>query len=114
MKAFISSSIHLSIHLYIYLFIYLFIHLYNSLYIHLLKSFLLFHFILFYIILSSQSVIAHTIISGTEKNVPHAQAAPMGLVWRNLVQKPKTPNVNHAFLAMITRTAQEWRSASSE
>ena len=108
---------HLFRHLFIYqlicIFIYLFIYIIIYIFIY-SNHFFKVNLILFYIILSSQLVIAQKTISGMEKNVPHAQAAPMGLVWRNLVQKPKTPNVNHAFLAMITRTAQGWRSASSE
>lgn len=116
---------HLFRHLFIFQLISVFIYIKTYLFLHWNKFLILFRFTFFLLLLiflyisfiylffflSTRPVIAQLIITGMEHNAAHAQAAPLGLVWGNLVQKPKTPNVKNAILAMITRTAQEWRSA---
>ena len=107
---------HLFRHLFIFQFISVFIYIKTYLFLHwnqflILFRFTFFSFIYLFFFLSTRPVIAQIIITGMEHNAAHAQAAPLGLVWGNLAQKPKTPNVKNVILAMITRTAQEWRSA---
>lgn len=107
---------HLFRHLFIFQFISVFIYIKTYLFLHwnqflILFRFTFFSFIYLFFFLSTRPVIAQIIITGMEHNAAHAQAAPLGLVWGNLAQKPKTLNVKNAILAMITRTAQEWRSA---
>lgn len=109
---------HLFRHLFIFQFISLFIYIKTYLFLHWNQFLILFRFTFFSFLLfiyfffpSTRPVIAQIIITGMEHNAAHAQAAPLGLVWGNLAQKPKTPNVKNVILAMITRTAQEWRSA---
>ena len=104
----LSSELFQFICVFIYIKTYLFLH-WNQFLIFISFYFLFFYLSIFF--LSTQPVIAQTITTGMEHNAAHAQAAPLGLVWGNLAQKPKTPNVKNAILAMITRTAQEWRSA---
>ena len=103
-------------HLFIFQFISVFIYIKTYLFLHwnqflILFRFTFFSFIYLFFFLSTRPVIAQIIITGMEHNAARAQAAPLGLVWGNLAQKSKTPNVKNAILAMITRTAQEWRSA---
>lgn len=107
---------HLFRHLFIFQFISVFIYIKTYLFLHwnqflILFRFAFFSFIYLFFFLSTRPVIAQIIITGMEHNAAHAQAAPLGLVWGNLAQKSKTPNVKNAILAMITRIAQEWRSA---